>query len=63
MNPETTMIYTSCLYKSYHNGDNKYNFLISLANIIRNDIKICVIQKDLEKIVIYTTCLYKFEWI
>lgn len=33
----------SCLYKSHFKGYNKYNFLISLADIARNAIKIGVI--------------------
>lgn len=48
-----TIIYTSCLYKSYPNGYTKYNFLVSLADIAGNAISFCFIQMDLEKKINY----------
>ncbi len=38
-----------------------YNFLVLLANIARNNIRVYIIQMNLKKIIIYITYLYKFE--
>lgn len=39
----TMLTYTLYLYKSHYNVYNKYNFLMSLANITKNNIKIYII--------------------
>lgn len=57
MNLGMIITYTSCFYKFYSNIHNEYNFMVLLADIAKNDIRICVIQMDLEKTIIYTTCL------
>ena len=59
MHLRTTITYMSYLYKSYSNNFIKYNFLVSLADVLRNAVMICVIWMDLEQIIIYTTCLSK----
>lgn len=53
------MIYMSCLYRSHHNKYNEYNFLVLLAEVTKNDIKIYVIQIVLKKTIVYMTYLYK----
>ncbi len=43
------MTYMSCLYKFHPNGYNKHNFLVLLAAVARNNIRIYIIQMNLEK--------------
>lgn len=46
---KTINIYILCFYKFYLNRCNKYNFLILLADIAINVIRICIIQTYLKK--------------
>lgn len=44
---EITITYMSCLYKSYPNKYNKYNFVASLVDVMKNAIRIYIIEIDL----------------
>ncbi len=47
MDQNTIMINTSYLYKFYYNRYNKYNFLVLLAYVVKNDIRILLFEKIL----------------